>query len=157
MIEFRSTLQISQKVFFRCVQHSDLKHRAGLALKDEMLQTTPRSFELLKLFGVHNLVELSRDEPIDISDARIDGWFPCFWKPPVEPCITCCTNSPIMSLACSVWDSSLASRPSSRIRARRLIVRQVMLPLPQLNWFASVSVYSLDSSFNITLQARGGT
>src|SRR5436305_3374407 len=38
-----------------------------------MIQSTPRPFELLKLFGMHNFVQLSGQQPIELGDASVDS------------------------------------------------------------------------------------
>src|SRR6185436_5718278 len=50
-----------------------LEHRPGQGVANEMLKAPPRPFQFLKVFMVHDLVHLSGNEPIYLSDSRVNG------------------------------------------------------------------------------------
>ena len=72
LIEFRRALQIPQQLFLAAIQNLDLQHVAGLALIEHVLQAAPRPLELLKRRMMQDLVQLDREQVIDLRDTRVD-------------------------------------------------------------------------------------
>ena len=73
LVEFQRTFEVLEQVLLRYAHHADLQLRSGEAVSNQMLKSTPRTFEFLKLFVVHDLVHLSRDQAIDLGNTGIDG------------------------------------------------------------------------------------
>src|ERR1035441_3207487 len=75
LIELQRTLQIPEKVPLGDVQQLDLQHVAGFALQDQMPDSGPRGFQLLEGGIVQNLVQLQRDQAVNLGNARSDCRF----------------------------------------------------------------------------------
>jgi hypothetical protein len=54
------------------VEHPDLESLGGLAVHDELVQASPRGFELLEILVVKDLVDLLREHLVDYGDPRVD-------------------------------------------------------------------------------------
>ena len=54
------------------VEDLDLQLRAGFALIHQVLEAAPGAFQLLEGGVVHHLVQLQRNQVIDLRDARVD-------------------------------------------------------------------------------------
>ena len=72
LVELRRALQVAQQFLLGDVDHADLQLVAGLALIHQVLQAAPAPLQFLELLGVQNLVELNRNQMIDLGDARVD-------------------------------------------------------------------------------------
>jgi hypothetical protein len=72
LVELRRALQVPQQLLLAHVQDLDLQHGAGLAVIQQVLQSAPARFQLLECLMVEHLVELNRDQVIDLRDARRD-------------------------------------------------------------------------------------
>ena len=68
LIEFRSPLQIAQQVLLRRVQNTNLQLRPGLRLLQQILESAPGGFQFLKLGVVQDLVQLKRNEMVDLCN-----------------------------------------------------------------------------------------
>ncbi len=75
LIEFGRALQVTQQILLRDVEHLDLERRARLRVVEEIAQSAPRRLELLELGRVHHLVQLQRDQMVDLCDTRVDHRF----------------------------------------------------------------------------------
>ena len=72
LVEFAGALQIFEEIVLGHVEYPELEHRAGLALVHQIVQSPPRCLELLKVRGMHDLVELPGEQLIDIRDPGVD-------------------------------------------------------------------------------------
>src|ERR1017187_1929381 len=70
LIEFKRTLQIPQQISLRDVQQLDLEHFAGFAVDDQVSDAGPCGFQLLERGVMKDLVQLQRDQSVDIRNAR---------------------------------------------------------------------------------------
>ncbi len=70
LVELRRALQIAQQVALGDVQHLDLEHVAGFAVIHQVLDAAPGAFELLERLMVQHFVQLHRDQPVDLRNAR---------------------------------------------------------------------------------------
>src|SRR3984957_3318213 len=66
LVEFRCALQIFQKIMLRCIEDLDLQHDASFALVHQVLDATPCSLKLLERWVMQDLIQLLRDQLIDL-------------------------------------------------------------------------------------------
>ena len=72
LIEFRRRFEILEKIRLADVHQLDLQAARGFRLLHEVVQTAPRTFQLLERFGVHHFVQLLRNQLIQVRDPRVD-------------------------------------------------------------------------------------
>src|SRR5215471_17072586 len=75
LIELRGFLDIAEEFLLGHIEDADFELCSGLAVIHQVLKTAPGSLELLESGMVHDLVELNRQEMINLRDARIDHHF----------------------------------------------------------------------------------
>src|SRR5215831_20830997 len=73
LVELDCTFKIAAQLLLTGVQHFDLEHGARFARHHQEMQPAPRRFQFLESGVVHDLIELIRDESVDISVAGIDA------------------------------------------------------------------------------------
>ena len=75
LVEFGGPLQIAQQILLRHVEDLDLEHGPRFALLHQELQSAPRRLEPLELGVVQNLIQLQREQVIDLRNAGVDHRF----------------------------------------------------------------------------------
>ncbi len=72
LVKFEGSFEIFQELFLSNAHHTYLELGPGERVLDQVVETAPRTFEFLKIFVVHDLVHLGRNQAVDLCDASID-------------------------------------------------------------------------------------
>ena len=72
LIEFHRLIEILEKLPLGKVEHPQFQLGTGLGVLHEIVQTTPRTFQLLKRLVVHDRGQLLRHDHVDGSDGTAD-------------------------------------------------------------------------------------
>ena len=72
LVELHRLVEILEQIRLADVHQLDLQAAGRLGLLHEVVQPAPGAFELLKGLGVHDFVQLLRDERIELADALVD-------------------------------------------------------------------------------------
>ena len=75
LVELHRLLEVFNELLLGNIQHPNLQHGAGLALIDEVVQAPPGSLKLLEIRTMQDLIELLRNERVDLRDPGIDHRF----------------------------------------------------------------------------------
>jgi hypothetical protein len=105
LVELGRTLQVAEEFLLAGVQHTNFQVGSAFGLVNQVLQPAPRSFQFLEIRVVQDLVELDRDQVIDLGDARIDHCFRIAGE----------SHLPCQELGDELLDEVTASFPGGRI------------------------------------------
>jgi len=72
LVEFDGFIQVLEQIVLADVQQLDFEAARSLGLHHEILQATPRTFQFLESFGMHDFVQLPGNERVQLRDARVD-------------------------------------------------------------------------------------